>query len=238
MKNKKIKIIAVISVLLMLLVSGCSKKSDTESSLSPTESSASSSSSVEQPAVEAFAKAHSTEVIDGVTYIDGILIVNKTYSLPKSYNYGLTDETLKAFNKMKNAAAKDNISLEIASGFRSYEEQKALYNEYKAENGQKKADTFSARPGYSEHQSGMAMDVNGADFSMVGQKDMKWLEKHCAEYGFIIRFPKGKESITGYSYEPWHIRYVGKKAAKEIKKQGICLEEYLGVTSKYNLRQR
>lgn len=232
MKNKKIKILAVISVLLTLLTSGCSKSSDTESSLSIDESSI-SSSSAEQTAVEAFAKAHSTEVIDGVTYVDGILIVNKTYSLPKSYNYGLTDETLKAFNKMKNAAKKDNIHLEIASGFRSYEEQKALYNEYKSENGQKKADTYSARPGHSEHQSGMAIDVNGADFSMVGQKDMKWLGKHCAKYGFIIRFPKSKESITGYSYEPWHIRYVGKKTAKEIKKQGICLEEYLGVTSKY-----
>lgn len=222
-------IMIFLAVSLLLLISGCDKGSDKK----PSSSSDVSSSSVEQPAVKAMAKAHSTEVVDGVTYIDGILIVNKTYSLPKSYNYGLTDETLKAFNKMRNAAAKDNISLEIASGFRSYEEQETLYKEYSAENGQKEADTYSARAGYSEHQSGMAIDVNGADFSMVGQKDMKWLEKHCSEYGFIIRFPKGKESITGYSYEPWHIRYVGKKTAKEMKKQGLCLEEYLGVDSEY-----
>ena len=222
-------IMIFLAVSLLLLISGCDKGSDKK----PSASSDVSSSSVEQPAVKAMAKAHSTEVVDGVTYIDGILIVNKTYSLPKSYNYGLTDETLKAFNKMRNAAAKDNISLEIASGFRSYEEQETLYKEYSAENGQKEADTYSARAGYSEHQSGMAIDVNGADFSMVGQKDMKWLEKHCSEYGFIIRFPKGKESITGYSYEPWHIRYVGKKTAKEMKKQGLCLEEYLGVDSAY-----
>lgn len=222
-------IMIFLAVSLLLLISGCDKGSDKK----PYTSSDVSSSSVEQPAVKAMAKAHSTEVVDGVTYIDGILIVNKTYSLPKSYNYGLTDETLKAFNKMRNAAAKDNISLEIASGFRSYEEQETLYKEYSAENGQKEADTYSARAGYSEHQSGMAIDVNGADFSMVGQKDMKWLEKHCSEYGFIIRFPKGKESITGYSYEPWHIRYVGKKTAKEMKKLGLCLEEYLGVDSAY-----
>lgn len=222
-------IMIFLAVSLLLLISGCDKGSDKK----PSASSDVSSSSVEQPAVKAMAKAHSTEVVDGVTYIDGILIVNKTYSLPKSYNYGLTDETLKAFNKMRTAAAKDNISLEIASGFRSYEEQETLYKEYSAENGQKEADTYSARAGYSEHQSGMAIDVNGADFSMVGQKDMKWLEKHCSEYGFIIRFPKGKESITGYSYEPWHIRYVGRKTAKEMKKQGLCLEEYLGVDSEY-----
>ena len=226
-------IIVFISAALLLLISGCGKNNITESSMSAADSTTDSSSTVEQPAVKAMAKAHSTEIIDGVTYIDGILIVNKTYSLPKDYNYGLTDETLESFNKMKKAAAKDNISLEIASGFRSYEEQKTLYKEYSAENGQKEADTYSARAGYSEHQSGLAIDVNGADFSMVGQKDMKWLEKHCSEYGFIIRFPKGKESITGYSYEPWHIRYVGKKTAKEIKKQGVCLEEYLGVDSEY-----
>ena len=214
-------IIVFLSALLLTLSSGCSKNSNTKSSVKSAEPTSDSSSSVEQPAVKALAKVHSTEVIDGVTYIDGILIVNKTYSLPKSYNYGLTDETLEAFNNMAKAAAKDNIPLVIASGFRSYKEQEKLYKEYSAENG------------HSEHQSGLAIDVNGADFSMVGQKDMKWLEKHCTDYGFIIRFPKGKESITGYSYEPWHIRYVGKKTAKEMKKQGVCLEEYLGVDSEY-----
>lgn len=214
---------------LLLSFSGCGKDSDAKMQ----ESSSESTTTTTQPAVAANAKAHSTEVIDGVTYIDGILIVNKTYSLPKNYNYGLTEETQKAFSRMQKKALKDNISLEIASGFRSYEEQEALYKEYTAEHGQKEADTFSARPGYSEHQSGLALDVNGADFSMVGDKDMKWLAKHCNDFGFIIRFPKGKEKITGYSYEPWHIRYVGKEAAKKMKKQNLCLEEYLGVTSKY-----
>lgn len=223
---KKVSIICL-SAFLLLSASSCSSKSNSDTAVT--------TAATKQSAVHANAKAHSTEVIDGVTYIDGILIVNKTYSLPKDYNYGLTNETLKAFNKMKKAAANDNISLEIASGFRSYEEQKVLYKEYAAEHGKKEADTFSARAGYSEHQSGLAIDVNGADFSMIGQEDMKWLKKHCAEYGFIIRFPKGKESITGYSYEPWHIRFVGKNNAKEITKQNICLEEYLGITSEYQV---
>lgn len=225
-------LIAFLSAFLLLSISGCGKDNNNSSANS---SSSDSDSSAKQPAVHANAKAHSTEVIDGVTYIDGILIVNKTYSLPKDYNYGLTPETLEAFNKMKNAAAKDNISLEIVSGFRSYEEQEVLYKEYMAEHGQKEADTFSARAGYSEHQSGLAIDVNGADFSVIGQEDMKWLDKHCAEYGFIIRFPEGKENFTGYNYEPWHLRYIGKDIAKEIKKQDICLEEYLGVTSEYQV---
>lgn len=227
LKMKRIGIV-LLSAVLLLSFSGCGKDSD-----SKTQENSSESVTAAQPAVAANAKAHSTEVIDGVTYIDGILIVNKTYSLPKDYNYGLTDETQAAFSKMQKTAAKDGISLEIVSGFRSYEDQEVLYKEYTAENGQKEADTFSARPGYSEHQSGLAMDINNADFSTVGSKDMKWLAKHCTEFGFIIRFPKGKENITGYSYEPWHIRYVGKEAAKEMKKQNLCLEEYLGVTSEY-----
>ncbi len=221
----------MLSVILLLLFSAC--KSDSETDKNTKEETVSETAATSQEAVQSNAKAHSTEIIDGVTYVDGILIVNKTYSLPKNYDYGLTEETQEAFAQMQAAAAKDNISLEIASGFRSYEEQKTLYEEYTAEHGQKEAETFSARPGYSEHQSGLAIDVNGADFSMVGGDDMKWLAKHCAEYGFIIRFPEGKENITGYSYEPWHIRYVGIKTAKEIKKNNLCLEEYLGVTSEY-----
>lgn len=223
--------IVLLSAALLLSFSGCGN--DSESKNEVKESSGETTTTITEPAVATGAKAHSTEVIDGVTYIDGILIVNKTYSLPKDYNYGLTDETQAAFKKMQKAAAKDDITLEIASGFRSYQEQEVLYKEYTAEHGQKEADTFSARPGYSEHQSGLALDVNGADFSMNGGNDMKWLGKHCAEYGFIIRFPEGKEDITGYSYEPWHIRYVGKETAKEMKKLNMCLEEYLGVTSEY-----
>lgn len=179
------------------------------------------------------AEGHDIQVIDGRTYIDGILIVNKTYSIPDTYAPGLDADTEEAFYKMAGDAYAEGIVLYICSGYRSYAEQEQLYNSYAAERGVEEADSVSSRPGHSEHQTGLCMDVNTTEFSFEGTPEAIWLEKHCAEYGFIIRFPKGKESITGYAYEPWHIRYVGKAAAAEITQRGICLEEYLDVTSDY-----
>ena len=95
------------------------------------------------------------------------------------------------------------------------------------------ADTFSARPGFSEHQTGLTIDCNTIDDAFGQTKEAQWLAEHCADYGFIIRFPDGKEDITGYQYEPWHIRYVGVDTAKEIDQLGVSLEEYLGVQSEY-----
>lgn len=175
------------------------------------------------------------EVKNGMTYIDGILIVNKTYSVPKDYNPGkISDDALTAFNKMKEDAANDGIKLWIASGFRSYETQDELYNNYVKESGKEKADTFSARPGHSEHQTGLAMDLNIVNSSFEGTKEAIWIEKNCYKYGFIVRYPKGKESITGYKYEPWHIRYLGEENSKKIYESGLTLEEYFNVTSKYS----
>ena len=91
------------------------------------------------------------------------------------------------------------------------------------------ADRYSARPGHSEHQSGLAMDVGAIDNNYGQTPAGQWLNAHCAEYGFILRYPQGKESITGYMYEPWHIRYVGSAAAEAIMANGLTLEEYLGV---------
>ena len=179
------------------------------------------------------AQGHEVEVIDGRTYIDGILIVNKTYSLPQSYAPGLDSVAEDAFYDMAADAYGDGIVLYICSGYRSYEEQEQLYNNYATERGVEKADEVSSRPGHSEHQSGLCMDVNTTEFSFEGTPEAIWLEENCADYGFIIRFPEGKEEITGYTYEPWHIRYVGVEAAKEITSQGICLEEYLDVSSDY-----
>ena len=176
---------------------------------------------------------HKIEEIDGVTYVDGIMIVNKTYSLPETYAPQLDETALAAFEKMKQSAAADGLNLFISSGYRSYEYQENLYNKYAAERGSSAADEVSARPGHSEHQSGLCMDINSTEFSFADTEVAKWLDEHCAEYGFIIRFPQGKEEITGYEYEPWHIRYVGEEVAKEITQKGMCLEEYLGVTSKY-----
>lgn len=171
--------------------------------------------------------------VHGITYIDGILIANKTYKLPKSYNPGTNAKAYKAFKKMQSDAYKDGINLYIASGFRSYSYQKQLYNSYKARDGKKKADTYSARAGHSEHQTGLAFDINNPGSSFDNTKEAKWLAENCVKYGFIIRYEKSKESITGYKYESWHIRYLGKGLAKKVAKSGKCLEEYLNITSQY-----
>lgn len=173
---------------------------------------------------------------DGISYIDGIMIVNKTYSLPSSYNPGgLTDEFMNAFYEMQAAASQDGISLFVASGFRSYEYQKDLYDAYVKRDGKEEADTYSARPGYSEHQTGLAADINAADSSFDDTAEAKWLDENCYKYGFVIRFPKGKEQYTGYVYESWHLRYVGERIAKNIHDAGgISLEEYYNLTSEYS----
>ena len=182
-------------------------------------------------------KKYVVKNVDGITYVDGIMIVNKTYSLPSTYNPGgLTDEFMNAFYEMQAAAKLDNINLFVASGFRSYDYQVGLYEKYVEEDGKDAADRYSARPGYSEHQTGLAADINSADSSFEDTPEAIWLDENCYKYGFVIRFPRGKEMYTGYKYEPWHLRYVGKDLAEKIYNKGnwITLEEYFGITSKYN----
>ena len=180
-------------------------------------------------------KGYVAKVVDGVTYIDGILIVNKTYSLPEDYGSGLTDNTNNAFNQMKKDAQKEGLNLYISSGFRSYERQRSIYNNYVNTDGVKKADTYSAKAGHSEHQSGLAFDLNTIDESFANTKEGKWVNDNCYKYGLILRYPKGKENITGYMYESWHLRYVGKELAEKLYNNGkwITLEEYYGIESKY-----
>ena len=180
-------------------------------------------------------KGYVAKVVDGVTYIDGILIVNKTYSLPEDYGSGLTDSTNNAFNQMKKDAQKEGLNLYISSGFRSYERQRSIYNNYVNTDGVKKADTYSAKAGHSEHQSGLAFDLNTIDESFANTKEGKSVSDNCYKYGLILRYPKGKENITGYMYESWHLRYVGKELAEKLYNNGkwITLEEYYGIESKY-----
>jgi len=173
------------------------------------------------------------EVINGVTYVQGILIANKTYPLPSTYNPGLDSVALAAFNEMAAAAKQDGLSLAIVSGFRSYDTQNTLYNNYCARDGKAAADRFSARPGHSEHQTGLGMDINWAGDSFRNTPEAKWLAENCWKYGFIIRYPEGKEAITGYKYEPWHVRYLGKDWSKKVFDSGLTLEEYLNIDSKY-----
>ena len=185
-------------------------------------------------------KGYSGKVVNGVTYIDGVLIANKTYGLPSDYGSGLTSETKNAFNNMGATFNKEKEEsgrwLWIASGYRSYWDQKSIYNNYVSRDGQANADTYSARPGHSEHQTGLAFDLNTIDDSFSNTYEGKWVHDNCYRFGLILRYPKGKESITGYIYESWHLRYVGVELATKLYNGGdwITLEEYYGIDSKYN----
>ena len=203
---------------------------EAKSKTKKTDSKAESSSQAEQKEQES---THKIEQNNGMTFVDDILIVNKTYSLPADYDPGVSQVALNAFNEMAEAAAADGISLWINSGYRSYQEQEELYNGYASERGTEAADEVSSRPGHSEHQTGLAFDVNDTSFGFENSPEADWLNAHCAEYGFIIRFPEGKDKYTGYTYEPWHIRYLGTRLAKEVTESGLCLEEYLDITSEY-----
>lgn len=188
-------------------------------------------------------KGFEGKVIDGVTYIDGILIANKTYSLPSTYGSGLTSQTSSAFSKMQAAAKEDGINIKIGSGFRSYSTQKNLYNNYVKRDGKAAADTYSARPGHSEHQTGLGFDIVSTDLPSSYQinstfdntDEAKWASDNAYKYGFILRYPKGKTGETGYKYESWHFRYVGEDLAKKLYNNGnwITLEAYFGITSEY-----
>lgn len=187
-------------------------------------------------------KGYTITVKNGITYIDGLIIANKTYALPSDYNPGgLTSQTNSAAQEMFNAAKAAGYNMWAQSKFRSYSTQNKLYNNYVKNRGKSAADTFSARPGHSEHQTGLAFDVCAknkpcinSDFNNTAEA--KWLAANAYKYGFILRYPKGKESITGYKYESWHFRYVGKDLAAKLYNDGnwITLEEYFGITSKYD----
>ncbi|WP_405127688.1 M15 family metallopeptidase [Sinanaerobacter chloroacetimidivorans] len=142
-------------------------------------------------------------------------------------------EAADAFHKLVEAAALENMELVMTTAYRSYDFQKTLFDNYVAKEGEEAANRYSAKPGQSEHQTGLSVDVTSASVGYqltdkFGEtKEGIWLAEHAHLFGFIIRFPEGKEAITGYLYEPWHIRYVGVEAATEIYEQGLTLEEYL-----------
>ena len=160
---------------------------------------------------------------------DEILVVNKHYPLSKDYNPGENPTAKAAFLKLIAQMQKEGYAVSNTySGFRSYGTQAQLYQSYVNREGQAAADRYSARPGYSEHQTGLAFDVIGTDGHLVEDASAaQWLLDHAADYGFVVRYLKGKESVTGYMHEEWHLRYVGKEA-KEIAASGLTLEEYYG----------
>ncbi|MEK4299969.1 D-alanyl-D-alanine carboxypeptidase family protein [Oceanobacillus sp. FSL W8-0428] len=191
-----------------------------------------------------------TEVV-GNPY-DELALVNKSFALPEDYipedlmvpdvPFPFTEDLPKKYMR-ENAAhaledlfdAAEDAGLELfaQSGYRSYDRQVEVFSANASQHGEDYANTFSARPGESEHQTGLAMDVTSAEVNLelvteFGEtEEGKWLAENAPEFGFIIRFPEGKEDITGYQYEPWHVRYVGEKTAKYVTEKGITFEEYI-----------
>lgn len=172
-------------------------------------------------------------VQDGCTYVDGILIANKSYGMPPDYDPGMLPETAEAFAKLQEDATALGLNIYMGSGYRNYEHQVRDYDSMCRAYGEEYASMVSARAGYSEHQTGYTIDCNTINNDFAETPEGQWLAANCHNYGFIVRYPLGKESITGYDYESWHIRYVGIEAATEIYEQGLTLEEYLDVESVY-----
>lgn len=142
----------------------------------------------------------------------------------------LVSEAKNAFEELSQNAKEDDMTILAMSSYRSYDYQVNLYNNYVETDGKQAADTYSARAGYSEHQTGLAVDVyNGVIpyTSFEETEEFTWMQQNAYKYGFILRFPEDKTNITGYQYESWHYRYVGKEIAEEIYKNNLTLEEYL-----------
>lgn len=177
-------------------------------------------------------------VKNGIVYVDGVIVVNKRYALPSTYNPGESKEARIAINRMAADAKKKKASIQVISGYRTYDYQERLYNRYVKQYGEREASRFSARPGHSEHQTGLSFDFGGPNRSYWLKESFdrtaegKYLAANAHRFGFILRYPKGKESVTGYMYEPWHFRYVGVERATKIFKSGKTMEEHYRFSGK------
>ena len=190
-------------------------------------------------------KEYYTEVTNIKDPTDINILVNKYHALDSNYipsdleaidnkynrggNNKLRHVAKIAFEKMCADALKDNIKIYSGSAYRSYNYQLNLYNRYVKQNGFKNAETFSARAGYSEHQTGLATDILNEKLNYISSSDKEydWLVNNSYKYGFILRYPKGKENITGYMYEEWHFRYLDPKIAEDLHKLSITYDEYV-----------
>ena len=161
---------------------------------------------------------------------DDIIVVNKKHGLSKDYNPGENPTAKAAFVRLRDDMINQGLNVGRSySGFRSYDYQKTLYDNYVSRDGQAAADRYSARPGYSEHQTGLVFDLTDKSGNLLeDSRASQWLKDNAHNYGFIVRFQAGKEASTGYMPEAWHIRYVGKEA-KDIHDSGLSLEEYFGI---------
>ncbi|NQG19312.1 YSIRK-type signal peptide-containing protein [Streptococcus suis] len=159
-----------------------------------------------------------------------VIIVNKQHGLASTYNPGENPTARNAYQNLRNDMIRQGFNVGKAySGFRSYETQQSLYLNYVQRDGQAAADRYSARPGHSEHQTGLAFDLTDASGALLtNSRAEQWLKDNAHKYGFVVRYLPGKEAVTGYMSEPWHLRYVGKEA-KDIYQSGLTLEEYYGI---------
>ena len=187
---------------------------------------------------------HYTDVKQTDTSKGELILVNKYNQLPKDfapkdltdisvqYCYGdneVSNEVYQKYISMYNAAKKEDLYLIITSAYRDYNFQDQLWNQYAKSQGEEWADSVAARAGHSEHQTGLTLDIVTYNSNMnefENTDEFKWLQKHAHEYGFIMRYPKDKEDITGYDYESWHYRYVGVETATKIHELGITYDEY------------
>ena len=163
-----------------------------------------------------------------------MVLVNKQYHLTPEFGNGITDRTYQAYMDMAKDAEEAGFPLLIISGYRSYQDQASTFQYWVGQYGsEEEANRVSARPGQSEHQTGLAIDIGSTwegealshRFAQTGTG--QWLAAHSKEYGFILRYPEGKEPLTGYKFEPWHFRYVGTELATTIMDSGLCIEEFL-----------
>jgi D-alanyl-D-alanine carboxypeptidase len=174
------------------------------------------------------------------------VVVNKKHKLPNDYAPSdltsidggyLRTAAAHSMQELIDAADSSGFYLRLVSDYRSYADQESIYSGYVAVDGQEQADTYSARPGFSEHQTGLAADVGTANgtcslMTCFGNTPAgQWLAANGANYGFIVRYPEGKEAVTGYQYEPWHLRYLGISAALGVYNSGLTMDEYFGITA-------
>lgn len=169
---------------------------------------------------------------DDILYVDGHIIVNKKYGLPRSYAPGENSEAVSQLRLLISDMRKAGLRVSDSySGYRSYDYQQTLYNNYVKNYGQAEADRFSAKPGHSEHQTGLTYDLKSPSGQLLTvEPEITWVRNNAHKYGFVVRYPENKEHITGYMYEPWHLRYFGSDATL-IFNSSLTIEEYYNISA-------
>ena len=168
-----------------------------------------------------------------VDYVPDDLVNISDYEIPENSAFMLRKIVMQDLQEMVSQAKKEGIGLKVISAYRSYQKQGQIYNSWVAQLGIKEAQRQSAVPGCSQHQLGTAIDFNELNFSFADSLVGIWLYQNAWKYGWVISYPKNSEDITGYAYEPWHYRYIGKENAEEMQKQGLILSKFLEEKNKW-----